>query len=113
LTVPKEKGHFSFASLDVTGIGSITLTTATQEPLEVPVDFEIRLDSPTGEVIGKGTHAPSQGTRLPNMPILMHQANVALTAAGDGKKHSLYIVSDAKGANLGTFIIMGVTFNAK
>ncbi|NBP29919.1 MAG: PKD domain-containing protein, partial [Flavobacteriia bacterium] len=59
LTVPKEKGHFSFASLDVTGIGSITLTTATQEPLEVPVDFEIRLDSPTGEVQAKALDSPT------------------------------------------------------
>jgi cytochrome c551/c552 len=113
LTVPNTKGHFSLPALDVTGIGSVTLMTASQEPITVPVDFEIRLDSPTGEVIGKGTFAPSQGMKLPNMPILMHQANLNLTSAGDGKKHTLYFVSDAKGADLGTFIIMGITFNAK
>jgi cytochrome c551/c552 len=113
LTVPNTKGSFSLPALDVTGIGSVTLMTASQEPIKVPVDFEIRLDSPTGEVIGKGTHAPSQGMKLPNMPILMHQANLSLTSAGDGKKHTLYFVSDAKGADLGTFILMGITFNAK
>jgi glucose/arabinose dehydrogenase/cytochrome c551/c552 len=113
LTVPNTKGHFSLPALDVTGIGSVTLMTASQQPITVPVDFEIRLDSPTGQVIGKGTHAPSQGMKLPNMPILMHQANLSLTSAGDGKKHTLYFVSDAKGADLGTFIIMGITFNAK
>jgi cytochrome c551/c552 len=113
LTVPNTKGSFSLPALDVTGIGSVTLMTASQQPITVPVDFEIRLDSPTGEIIGKGTHAPSQGMKLPNMPILMHQANLSLTSAGDGKKHTLYFVSDAKGADLGTFIIMGITFNAK
>jgi cytochrome c len=113
LTIPNTTGSFALQGIDITGIGSITLMTASQEPIKSPIDFEIRLDSPTGEVVGRGTHAPSAGMKLPNMPILMHQANVALSAAGDGKKHTLYIVSDAKGADLGTFILMGVTFNAK
>ena len=113
LTIPNTTGSFALQGIDITGIGSITLMTASQEPIKSPIDFEIRLDSPTGEVVGRGTHAPSAGMKLPNMPILMHQGNVALSAAGDGKKHTLYIVSDAKGADLGTFILMGVTFNAK
>ena len=113
LTIPNTKGSFALQGIDITGIGSIILMTASQAPVKFPVDFEIRLDSPTGEVVGRGTHAPSEGMKLPNMPILMHQAKVTLTAAGDGKKHTLYIVSDAKGADLGTFILMGVTFNAK
>jgi len=113
LTIPNTTGSFALQGIDITGIGSVTFMTASQEPIKSPVDFEIRLDSPTGEVVGRGTHAPSAGMKLPNMPILMHQVNVALSAAGDGKKHTLYIVSDAKGADLGTFILMGVTFNAK
>ena len=113
LTIPNTKGSFALQGIDITGIGSITFMTASQEPIKSPIDFEIRLDSPTGEVVGRGTHAPSAGMKLPNMPILMHQGNVVLTAAGDGKKHTLYIVSDAKGAELGTFIMMGITFNAK
>jgi hypothetical protein len=47
------------------------------------------------------------------MPILMHQAMLPVTGTTDGKKHKLYFVSDAKGAELGTFILMGITFNAK
>ena len=113
LTIPNTKGSFALQGIDITGIGSITLMTASQGPIKSPIDFEIRLDSPTGEIVGRGTHAPSEGMKLPNMPILMHQANVALSAAGDGKKHTLYLVSDAKGADLGTFILMGITFNAK
>ena len=111
--VPKEKGSFALPAIDLTGIGSITLMTASQEPIKSAVDFEIRLDSPTGEVVAKGTHQPSEGFQAPGMPILMHQAAITVTGTTDGKKHRLYFISDAKGAELGTFILMGITFNAK
>ena len=113
LTIPNTQGSFALQGIDLTGVGSVTLMTASQEPINHPIDFEIRLDSPTGEVLGSGTHAPSAGMKMPNMSILMHQANVAINAASDGKKHTLYLVSDAKGVDLGTFILMGITFNAK
>jgi cytochrome c len=98
---------------DLTGVGSVTLTNASQEPIKVPVDFEIRLDSPTGPVVGTGTQQPSEGFAAPGLPIKMHQAQIQMTGNPDGKKHKLYFVSDAKGAELGTFILMGITFNAK
>jgi cytochrome c len=113
LMVPNQAGSFSLPATDLTGIGSISLMTASQEPIKVPVDFEIRLDSPKGPVIAKGTHQPSEGFKAPNMPILTHQASIPVTGTPDGKKHKLYLVSDAKGAELGTFIIMGITFNPK
>ncbi|GMQ30217.1 ThuA domain-containing protein [Algoriphagus confluentis] len=113
LMIPKERGAFALPAIDMTGIGSITLMTASQEPVKSPVDFEIRLGSPAGEVIAKGTHAASEGVKAPNMPILMHQAMIPVTGTPDGNKHKLYFVSDAKGAELGTFILMGITFNAK
>ena len=113
LTIPNTQGSFALQGIDLTGVGSVTLMTASQEPINHPIDFEIRLDSPTGEVLGSGTHAPSAGMKMPNMSILMHQANVAINAASDGKKHTLYLVSDAKGVDLGTFILMGITFKAK
>ena len=113
LTIPNTQGSFALQGINLTGVGSVTLMTASQEPINHPIDFEIRLDSPTGEVLGSGTHAPSAGMKMPNMSILMHQANVAINAASDGKKHTLYLVSDAKGVDLGTFILMGITFNAK
>lgn len=113
LMVPNTKGSFSLPALDMTGIGTVTLTTATQEPLKFPVDFEIRLDSPTGEIIGRGTHAAGTGMKVPNMPIFMHQATLTLSSTGNGKKRSVYIVSDAKGVELGTLIVNGIIFNAK
>lgn len=113
LMVPATPGSFGLPAIDLTGIGTVTLMTASQEPVKVPVDFEIRIDSPTGPVVAKGTHQPSEGMRPPGMPILMHQAVIPVTGTTDGKKHKLYVVSDAKGADLGTFIIMGITFNAK
>ena len=113
LMVPATSGSFGLPAIDLSGIGSVSLNTASQEPITVPVDFEIRLDSPTGPVIGKGTQQPSEGFKAPGMPILMHQASIQLTSTADGKKHKVYFISDAKGAELGTFILMGITFNVK
>lgn len=113
LMVPATKGSFGLPAMDLTDIGSVTLMTASQEPITVPVDFEIRLDSPTGPVMATGTQQPSEGSSAPGVPIKMHQAQIQVTGTPDGKKHKLYFVSDAKGAELGTFIVMGITFNAK
>ncbi|PZV85322.1 glucose/arabinose dehydrogenase [Algoriphagus aquaeductus] len=113
LMVPNTKGSFALPAIDLTGIGSVTLMTASQEPLKAPIKFEIRLDSPTGPVVAEGIHQESEGFKAPNMPILMHQANIPISGTTDGKKHKLYFVSDANGAELGTFILMGITFNAK
>lgn len=113
LMVPSTQGSFSLPAIDLTGIGAVTLMTASQEPLKVPVSFEIRLDSPTGPVVASGFQQPSEGFSAPGMPILMHQAQIPITGNTDGKKHKLYFVSDAKGADLGTFIVMGITFDPK
>jgi cytochrome c len=113
LTVPSQAASFALNATDLTGVGSVTLMTASQEPLKVPIEVEIRLDSPTGPVVAKGTHAPSPGQQAPNMPILMHQASIPVTGTTDGKKRKLYFVTTANGAELGTFILMGITFNAK
>ncbi|HSF55039.1 MAG TPA: ThuA domain-containing protein [Algoriphagus sp.] len=113
LMVPAQQGSFALPATDLTGVGSVTLMTASQEPIKVPVDFEIRLDSPTGPVVAKGSQQPSAGFAAPGMPILMHQAQIEVTGTPDGKKHKLFFVSDAKGAELGTFILMGITFNSK
>jgi cytochrome c len=113
LNVPNQTGSFSLPAIDMTGIGSITLSTSSREPIKVPVGFEIRLDSPTGEVIAKGTQQPSEGFKAPNMPILTHQVTIPVTGTSDGKKHMLYLVSDAKGADLGNLTLSGIIFNSK
>ena len=64
-------------------------------------------------MVASGFQQPSEGFAAPGMPIKMHQAQIPVTGVTDGKKHKLYFVSDAKGAELGTFILMGITFNAK
>jgi len=113
LMVPNEEGYFTLPATDLSGISSVSLATASQEPVKVPIKFEIRLDSPTGPVIAEGIHQSSEGFQAPGMPILMHQANIPVTGTADGKKHKLYFVSNANGADLGTFIVMGITFNPK
>ncbi len=113
LMVPNQPGSFAIPAVDLTDLGSITLMTASMEPITLPINFEIRLDGPTGEIIAQGEHIPGEGFKAPGAPIRMHQANIPITGTTDGKKHKLYVVSDAKGAELGTFILTGITFNAK
>jgi cytochrome c len=113
LMVPSQAGSFAIPAVDMTGIASVTLMTASMDPITLPITIEIRLDSPTGQIIAQGLHTPGEGIKAPGAPIRMHQATIPVTGTTDGKKHKLYVVSDAKGAELGTFILMGITFNSK
>lgn len=111
LTVPAEEGHFSLPALDMTGIGSVTLTVASQEPITVPVDFEIRIGSPSGELIGSGTYTQGQVVKDPNMPVMYGQATIAMNKNAGAEKEPIYFISKPQDSNLGTFIIAGITFN--
>lgn len=111
LMVPKEKGHFSLPAFDLTGIGSLTLTVASQEPITTPVDFEIRLGSPTGELVGSGTYTQGQTEKDPTMPVMYGQANIPMTAEIGNGKQKIYIVSIPQNSDFGNFIIAGITFN--
>ncbi|QYH39643.1 PKD domain-containing protein [Algoriphagus sp. NBT04N3] len=114
MMVPGQKGHFSLPATDMTGVGSVTLTTASVEPLKIGVDFEIRLDSPTGEVLAKGTFVQKNQQKAPGMPVIYDQVTIPVTGQTDGKKRKLYIVSEPQGgAEIGTFILANITFNAK
>ncbi len=77
------------------------------------VIFEVRLDSPTGTNIGEATFKQgpqSTDQKGPSYSPLM----VPITGTADGKMHTLFITSKTKsGGDLGTFIIAGITFNAK
>lgn len=112
LMVPSTPGHFSFPAVDMTGIGSVTLMVASTDPLSVPVEFEIRVGSPTGKVLGTGTFVQQNKEKAPGAPIINDFATIPITAESDGKKQPLYILSKP-GGELGTFILLNATFNAK
>lgn len=111
LTVPSEAGHFALPALDMNGIGSVTFTVASQEPITTPVDFEIRHGSPTGELIGSGTYTQGPVVKDPNMPVMYGQATIPMNKNSGAEKHPIYILSKPQNSDLGTFIIAGITFN--
>ncbi|TDQ15122.1 glucose/arabinose dehydrogenase [Algoriphagus boseongensis] len=113
LTIPAETGSFAFPATDLTGIGSVSLNLAIQGEITKPLTFEIRQDSPTGPVVGQGAVNPGKGMEVPGMPIPMHMTSLQVTGGQDGQKHKLYFVSNAQGSDLGTAILIGITFNAK
>ena len=86
---------------------------AIQGELTKPINFEIRQDSPSGPVVGQGTLNAGPGIQVPQMPLPMHMATIPVTGGQDGQKHKLYFVTDPNGGDLGTAIIISVTFNAK
>ena len=113
LMVPKDPAHFALANVDMTDISSVMITTASMGVLTEEVIFEIRLDSPTGTKIGETTF--KQGPQSPDQQGPSYSPfMVPITGAADGKMHTLFISTKTKsGGDLGTFIIAGITFNAK
>ncbi|MGB5554106.1 MAG: ThuA domain-containing protein [Flavobacteriaceae bacterium] len=55
LVVPGEEGWFALENIDLKGVKAATLIIGFQEKPKSPVNFELRLDSPDGEVIGKSS----------------------------------------------------------
>lgn len=113
LTVPSGQGSFAIPSIDLTGIGSITMITATIAPVAQTFSFEVYLDSPSGTKVGEGTF--KQRPIVEGEPIPYYTpVNIAITGAADGKLHTLYIVSKQNGeGEAGTFILASMTFNPK
>ncbi|WP_425638054.1 ThuA domain-containing protein [Algoriphagus yeomjeoni] len=111
LTVPKEDGSALISTVDLTDVGSVTLNTFTMGPLTGTYDFELRLDSPSGDLVGEGTFSPTASTgRAPTQGSL----TIPFTGSADGKMHKVYLVSKPKNSgDEGRFVIRSFTFNAK
>ncbi|MGM0944981.1 MAG: ThuA domain-containing protein [Bacteroidota bacterium] len=111
LMVPSSKSSFALPQVDLTGIGSITFTVASPEPIETPVDFEIRSGNIDGPIVAQGTYTQGPAVKDPNVPVMFAQATIPVTT--ESTKQKLYVVSAPQQGELGTFIIAGITFNAK
>ena len=96
MVVPKEKGSFSLDDIDLTNVAAIEITASHTEPIDRGYSFEIRLDGPNGQKIGKTTLSPDREVKKGdgNAPI-MALINFDITPVTDGKFHNLYIVSKA------------------
>ena len=113
VTVPKNEASFAIKAIDLTGVASVTATAVTIGDLGDEYQFELRLDSPTGELVGSATFAQQSADGSPTAPNYS-QLNIPITATADGQLHTLFVVSKPKNAGgSGTFIIAAMTFNAK
>ena len=62
LMLPAEQGWFALENIDLKGVRSATLTAGWQEAPKAGFDFEMRLDAPDGQLLGKGSMpAPASG----------------------------------------------------
>lgn len=111
--VPKNEASFAINGIDMTGVGSITAMTVSIGELGDEYDFEIRLDSPSGELVGSGTYVqqPSSG---PEGAPSFAPFTIPVTSSADGNLHKVFVVTKPKNdGGAGTFVVSGLTFNAK
>jgi cytochrome c551/c552 len=84
LVLPESQGWFAVDSIDMSGVRSVNLSTGWQVAPETGFGFEVRLDSPDGKIIGKGSMpAPKKDQKAGLI-------KVPLQAVIDGRFHTLY-----------------------
>ncbi|HXB08867.1 MAG TPA: PKD domain-containing protein, partial [Puia sp.] len=108
LIFPAGEGWFASDAVDLSGVGSVSLTCGWQAPPKKPLSFEARLDAPDGKLLGKSTVTPSQGK---DGPVRFAVATLPVNAVTDGKEHVLYFVY--KGVEAISGGIFSLTFNSK
>ena len=86
LILPAEQGWFALDSIDLTGVRSAQIILGWQQAPTVPLNFEVRMDSPDGKLLGKGR------MRAPAKDEKNGTADVAITPVRDGKFHTLYFI---------------------
>ncbi|QCX00406.1 PKD domain-containing protein [Aggregatimonas sangjinii] len=99
------KGWFELNDIDLTGVSNIVLGAGWQEAPKATYNFDIRLNSPDGEVIGQGTLAP-QPAGTQGAAIVM-----PLTTETTGK-NILYITGAIEaGKTPSNVALLNATFN--
>jgi cytochrome c len=78
-------GWFSVDSIDLSGIGTVQVTADLGKQSLSGFHFEIRLDSTSGKLLGKGFFHSSEGKVLSNV------ISCQISPVMDGKFHSIYL----------------------
>jgi len=107
MLLPAAEGWFAFDSIDLTDVASVMATAGWQTAPTKGFDLEIRLDSPDGKLLGKGS-----------MPVPKKNAKggavfMPVEPVTDGKLHKLYFVYKAKPGEAIQAALAGVQFNGK
>ncbi len=90
MVIPQAGGWFALDSIDLTDVRFIHVMAGWQEAPKTSLDFEVRLDSQTGKVLGKGAVAAPGKDQKGGI------ARIPIEAVNDGKFHSVYIVYTPK-----------------
>ena len=91
MVLPKQQAWFALDSIDLTGIGSLSMMAGWQTPPQYGYDFEIRLDEQNGKLLGTGSLLSPQ-----NKKQQFGMVNVKLQPVTDGRYHTVYVVSKEK-----------------
>jgi cytochrome c len=106
LVTPKERGWFSIDSIDLTGVNNISLALGWSAPPVEGYKYELRLDSPDGELLGSLTLPGAKGTKEGGKEI-----QTAIKPVADGRFHKVFVIGTAvnpKEPN--TAAVLSVTF---
>ncbi|MBS1576830.1 MAG: ThuA domain-containing protein [Bacteroidetes bacterium] len=108
LMIPLSEGWFAVDSIDLTGIKSINLFAGWQMPPSFGFDFEIKLDTPDGKTIGKGSLVPPADKKSNQ-----GMTHIPVEAVTDGAYHKIYVFSKPKAGEKGQAAAAGLQFNSK
>ncbi len=99
LMLPQKEGWFALDSLDLTGVRSLNLSAGWQAAPKAPVAFEVHLDFPDGQLLGKGNLSPV----APNGGNI----RISISPVQDGRMHAVYFVY--KPADPNATVQVGIT----
>jgi cytochrome c551/c552 len=108
LRTQNEPGSFSLNGIHLGDVSSIELTVGAQQATEYGYNYEVRLGSPEGAVIGEGLAKPD--TRSPQ-GFFGDVVHISIEPVTDNNVHDLYFVSTpSDDREEGSIIITGVEF---
>ncbi|AYN69699.1 PKD domain-containing protein [Euzebyella marina] len=105
LLLPEDEGWFALENIDLKGVNSAMVTAGWQEAPKAGIEVELHLNSPDGELLGKGS-MPTPQAGQPGGAIL-----IPLNKEMDVKADELYFVYKPKeGEAPGQMAVTGVKF---
>ena len=111
LIAPRPTGWFALEDVDLSGVSSATFMVNWQTAAEIGYTFEIRLDAPDGKKLGE-VNLPGKLPAKGGFGGTVLQTNIEPVT--DGKKHTLYIVSNVKDPKEPNQVILQfIQFDAK
>jgi cytochrome c551/c552 len=90
MLLPQGEGWLALDDIDLTDVNSVIGTLGWQTAPSSGIDLELRLDSPEGKVLGKGSMP------TPNKNLQGGMISIPIEPITDGKFHKMYIIYKPK-----------------